>query len=187
MSWRSLPWNSCSRSNPASTYTHDRPGELALQKALQLIVDATRSLPHDTLPAVIFLYGDYSAMPRGEADRFVDELLQTSAIVYGLRDYRSPKIHESAWLGGEQGAIANYIATQTGGEYFRETPDSYTNGLEEILEQLHFRYELGFQPETLDGKRHKLSVKLVGVGKRKHSGVQLRYRAAYVPIRYQIE
>jgi hypothetical protein len=41
---------------------HDRTGELALQKTLQLIVDATRSMEPEPVPVVIFLYGDYSGM-----------------------------------------------------------------------------------------------------------------------------
>jgi hypothetical protein len=55
--------------------------------------------------------------------------------------------------------------------------------LEEILRQLHFRYELGFQPEALDGKRHTLRVELADAVKSQHKGVRLRYRLAYVPIR----
>jgi len=54
--------------------------------------------------------------------------------------------------------------------------------LEEILQQLHGRYELGFQPEALDGKRHKLRVKLNDAVKNQHKGVRLRHRAAYVPV-----
>ena len=58
------------------------------------------------MPVLIFLYGDYSGMPRSEADHFIDELLETSAVAYGFKDRRSPRI----WLLGEQGAVANYIA-----------------------------------------------------------------------------
>jgi hypothetical protein len=163
-----------------SADNHGRTGELALQKTLQLIVDATRSLVPEPVPVLIFLYGDYSAMPRSEADHFIDELLETSAIAYGLKDRRSPRI----WSLGEQGAIANYIATETGGEYLRVTPETYATGLEEILQQLHGRYELGFKPETLDGKRHTLSVKLADAVKNQHKGVRLRYRLAYVPVRH---
>lgn len=159
----------------------DRPGELALQKTLQLIIDATRSVVPEPVPVVIFLYGDYSGMPKSEADHFIDELLETSAIVFGLRDRRSPQIG-SLWLVREQGAIANYIATETGGQYLWVMPETYAKGLEEILQQLHCRYELGFKPEALDGKRHKLSVKLADAVKNQHQGVRLRYRAAYVPI-----
>jgi hypothetical protein len=158
---------------------HARTGELALQKTLQLIIDATRSLVPEPVPVVIFLYGDYSGMPRSEADHFIDELLETSAVAYGLKDRRSPRI----WLLGEQGAVANYMATETGGEYLRVTPETYAAGLGEILQQLHCRYELGFKPETLDGKRHKLNVRLADAVKNQHKGVRLRYRLAYVPIR----
>jgi hypothetical protein len=161
--------------------SHDRSGELALQRTLQQIIDTTRSLSPEPVPVVIFLYGDYSAMPKSEADHFVDELLETSAIVCGLRDRRSPRIR-SLWIGGEQGAIANYISTQTGGTYLWVTPETYATGLGEILKQLHFRYEIGFKPEALDGKRHKLVVTLAGSAKAQHKGLSLRYRSAYVPI-----
>jgi hypothetical protein len=157
---------------------HERTGELALQKTLQLIVDATQSSHPEPLPVVIFLYGDHSGMPRSEANHFIDELLETSATVYGLKDRRSPGIW---FLPGEQKEVAHYIANQTGGEYLEVMPETYAKGLEDILQQLHFRYELGFVPENLDGKRHKLIVKLADVVKNHHKRVRLRYRAGYVP------
>lgn len=159
------------------TKDHDRTGELALQKTLQSITDATRPLVPERVPVVIFLYGDHSGMPRSEADHFIDELLETSATVYGLKDLRSPGLW---FLPGEQKEIAHYIARQTGGQYLQVTPGTYAEGLEEILRQLRFRFELGFKPETLDGKRHELRVKLADAVKSRHKGVRLRYRAAYV-------
>jgi len=161
------------------TKDHDREGELAFQKTLQLIVDATRSSHPEPLPVVIFLYGDHSGMPKSEADHFVNELLETSAIAFGLKDQRSPGL---MFLIGEQKEIAHYIATETGGQYLKVTPETYATGLEEILQQLHFRYALGFKPEALDGKRHKLSVKLADSVKNQHKGVRLRHRLAYVPV-----
>jgi hypothetical protein len=158
---------------------HSRTGELALQKTLQLIIDETHSLLPEPLPVVIFLYGDYSGMPKSEANYLVDEFLETSVIAYGLKDRRSPGI---GWLWGEQGAVANYIATETGGQYLSVTPETYATGLEEILRQLHFRYELGFKPEVLDGKRHKLDVKLTDAAKKQHKGTRLRHRLAYMPV-----
>jgi hypothetical protein len=71
---------------------HDRAGELALQQTLQHIVDATRASRPEPLPVLIFFYGDYSSMGRSEADHFIDELLETSAIAFGIRDRRSPNI-----------------------------------------------------------------------------------------------
>jgi hypothetical protein len=164
--------------NPGAHPT-DRPGELALQRTLQLIVSATRTSRPEPLPVLLFLYGDWSAMPKSEADHFIDELLETSAIAFGLRDRRSP--HIWWWIPAEQKEIAHYIVTQTGGQYLEVTPETYAKGLEEILQRLHFRYQLGFQPETLDGKRHKLAVELTRTARNDHKGVRLRYREAYVP------
>jgi hypothetical protein len=78
------------------------------------------------------------------------------------------------------------LRPRPGGQYSWVTPETYATGLEEILQQLHFRYELGFEPEALDGKRHKLRVKLADAVKNQHKGVRLRYRATYVPIRHGI-
>ena len=159
---------------------HERTGELALQKALQLVIDATRSSKPLPVPVVIFLFGDHSGMPKSEANHFIDELLETSAIALGVRDSRSSRV---GFLIGEQKEVAHYIAAQTGGQYFDATPETFATALEEILQQLHFRYELAFKPEDLDGKRHKLTVKLADAVKDQHKGVRLRYRAGYVPIR----
>jgi hypothetical protein len=157
----------------------DRAGELALQSTLQQIVDTTRSSKPEPLPVLIFLYGDYSSMNRSEANHFIDELLETSAIAFGVRDRRSPHL----WFApGEQKAIAHYIVTQTGGQYLDASPETYASALADILQQLHFRYELGFKPEVLDGKRHKLRVMLSDAGKKHHKGIRLRDRLAYVPI-----
>jgi hypothetical protein len=83
---------------PRAYDDHGRQGELALQSTLHLITEATRSFVPEPVPVLIFLYGDYSAMPRSEADHFIGELLETSAVAYGLRDRRSPRI----WSLGEQ-------------------------------------------------------------------------------------
>jgi hypothetical protein len=160
--------------------THDRAGELALQSTLQHIVDTTRSSKPEPLPVLIFLYGDYSSMDRSEANHFIDELLETSAIAFGVRDLRSPRL---LFAPGEQRAIAHYVVTQTGGQYLDASPETYASALAEILQQLHFRYELGFKPEILDGKRHILRVKLADAVKNQHKQVRRRYRAAYVPVR----
>jgi hypothetical protein len=160
------------------TESHDRAGELALQHTLQHIVDTTRSSKPEPLPVLIFLYDDYSSMSKSEANHFIDELLETSAIAFGIRDRRSPHI----WFApGEKREIAHYIVRQTGGQYFDASPHTYAASLQQILQQLHFRYELGFQPAILDGKLHKLHVELVNHSQNR--GVRLRYRTAYVPVR----
>lgn len=162
--------------------SHDRSGELALQRTMQLIIDATRSSRPEPLPVLIFLYGDHSGMPKSEVNHFVDELLETSAIAFGIRDSRS---HHMLFLPGEQKEVAHYITNQTGGQYLDASPDTYAAALDEILQQLHFRYELGFQPTVLDGKRHKLVVKFADSARNRYKTVRLRYRAAYVPVPHE--
>jgi hypothetical protein len=87
-------------------------------------------------------------MNRSEANHFIGGLLETSAIAFGVRDRRSPHL----WFApGEQTAIAHYIGTQTCGQYLDASPETYASAVADILQQPHFRYELGFKPEVLDG------------------------------------
>jgi hypothetical protein len=51
-----------------------------------------------------------------------------------------------------------------------------------ILVQLHFRYELGFIPPTIDGKRHKLKVELTKEAHEKYKGIRLKFRPEYIPV-----
>jgi hypothetical protein len=83
---------------------------------------------------------------------------------------------------GEQAEVAHYIARETGGVYLKVAPENYATGLTQILRQLDSRYELGFQPEALDRKCHKLTVKLGAAAKKEHVGVRVRYRLGYVPV-----
>ena len=53
--------------------------------------------------------------------------------------------------------------------------------------QLHFRYELGFIPAAIDGKRHQLKVELTKPAKEAHRGVRLRSRPEYIPVREEPE
>jgi hypothetical protein len=167
-------------SRSISPGSHDRSGELALQAALQKIVEATQSRVPERVPVVIFLYDDYSAMPRGEADHFVDQLLASSITVYGLRDQRSPRIGMAGWIGGEKGAIAAYFAAQTGGSYLSVGSAQYGEGMERILSELHGRYELGFTPPSLDGKRHHLRVALSPAARKRYPKTRLEFRSGYL-------
>jgi len=57
------------------------------------------------------------------------------------------------FINGEQPKIMHYMAKHTGGEYFSVPPSEYEKKLQTILIQLHFRYELGFIPPAINGKR----------------------------------
>jgi hypothetical protein len=46
---------------------------------------------------------------------------------------------------------------------------------------VHFRYELGFVPAVIDGKRHKLKVVLAKEAKEEYRGVRLTFQGEYIP------
>jgi hypothetical protein len=162
------------------TSQSDAAGEEAFRKMVRLIIrDAHRKNPQP-LPVIVFLHGDHTGQPRDELDELVNDFLETSGIVFGIKDVRSPGLH----LLGEQSKIMQYMAKHTGGEYIAAPPSGYAAALETILMQLHFRYELGFIPPTIDGKRHELKVELTKEAKAgEHKGVRLRFRTEYIPVR----
>jgi len=113
-------------------------------------------------------------------NKLVDDFLETSGIVFGIRDSRSPNLR---FLIGEQAKIMHYMAKHTDGEYCSVPPSGYEGTLDAILMQLHFRDELGFIPPAIDGKRHELRVELTKEARAEHNGLRLRYRPEYIPLR----
>ena len=166
------------------TSASDEAGEQAFRKLVRLIIrDAYRRNPKP-LPVIVFLHGDHTGQPHGELNKLVDDFLETSGIVFGIRDYRSPNLH---FIIGEEAKIMHYMAKHTGGQYFSTSSSEYERTLETILMQLHFRYELGFIPPAIDGKRHELRVELTKEAKAGHKGLRLRYRPEYIPVREEPE
>jgi hypothetical protein len=136
------------------TSASDNAGEQAFRKLIRLIIrDAYRRNPKP-LPVIVFLHGDHTGQPHGELNKLVDDFLETSGIVFGIRDARSPNLR---LLIGEQAKIMHYMAHHTGGEYFSVLPSEYEKTLDTIVMRLHFRYQLGFVPPAVDGKRHAQS------------------------------
>ena len=67
------------------------------------------------------------------------------------------------------------IAGETGGGYFElSNTDDLAATFARVADELHRQYLLGFAPAKLDGKSHKLEVKL------KHPGMTARARRSYV-------
>src|SRR5262245_42283208 len=138
------------------TSATDEAGEQAFRKLVRLIIrDAYNRNPRP-LPVIVFLHGDHTGQPHRDLNKLVDDFLETSGIVFGIKHDRAPKL----LLIGEQSKIMQCMARQTGGQYFSAPPSEYEKAIEAILVQLHFRYELGFIPPAIDGKRHELRVDL---------------------------
>jgi VWFA-related protein len=67
------------------------------------------------------------------------------------------------------------IAGETGGGYFELTrAEDLASTFARVADELHRQYALGFEPSKLDGKTHKLEVKV------KHPGARPRARKSYV-------
>jgi hypothetical protein len=160
-----------------------RPGELAPQSMLRLILENAHSTKPEPLPVIVFLYGDHSGMEREEADDLLRDLLETSGIVYGINDGAVPV--SPIYLDNQHGQpnVAHFLAVKTGGQFFSVSPNMFATALDDILVQVHFRYVLGFQPDALDGKTHKLTVELTDSAKLKHPSTRLAFRPAYVPVK----
>jgi hypothetical protein len=162
------------------TFDTDAVGEETFRKMIRLIIrDAYQKNPKP-LPVIVFLHGDHTGQPRHELDKLVDDFLETSGIVFGIRDNRSARL---LFLLGEQAKIMHYMAKHTGGQYYSAPPPGYAAALDAVLTQLHFRYELGFIPPAVDGKRHELRVELTREAKEKHKRLRLRFRPEYIPVR----
>ncbi len=66
------------------------------------------------------------------------------------------------------------IADETGGGYFElRRADELSATFQRVADELHRQYLLGFEPQKLDGKMHKLEVKV------KKSGMKVRARKEY--------
>ncbi len=160
--------------------TQMRVGELTLQRLVRLIIDDAHHANPQPLPVLFFLHTDDTGMPTSEIDSLVDDFLETSGIVFGIKDAAAMNPPLGRFF-GEQRAILHYMARETGGEYFSVPPSQYAATLQAILQQLHFRYQLGFKPPALDGKRHKLKVEFAGGARKQYKSVRLRYRPEYIP------
>jgi VWFA-related protein len=67
------------------------------------------------------------------------------------------------------------MAEETGGGYFElKKTDDLSPTFTRVAQELHSLYTVGFTPEALDGKEHKIEVKM------KMAGLTARTRKSYV-------
>jgi hypothetical protein len=76
-----------------------------------IIQDAYRRNPQP-LPVLLFLDGDHIGQPKSELKELVDDFLETSGIMIGIKDERSPSV---GLLLFKQREIMHYMARQIGG------------------------------------------------------------------------
>lgn len=157
-----------------------RIGELALQRMFRSIIADAHLKNPQPLPGVVMLHSDYTGQPAKEFDKLIDDFLETSGVVFGIKSEEVPEMRDLS--NGEIARIFHYMSEQTGGQYFSVPPEQYAAALRDIILRLHFRYQLGFKPPVVDGKRHKVKVELVGSAREDYKSVRLRYRPEFIPI-----
>ncbi len=158
-----------------------RRGELALQMLFRMVIDDAHRRNPEPLPVMVLLHGDYTGMPVEEVNRLLDDFLENAGIAFGIKDAGLPDRGTGLLANGEQGSIFHYIVQGTGGEYFSVPPGLYSATLRNILSRLHARYELGFKPLALDGRRHTLTVEFAGSAHEQYKSARLLYRPEYIP------
>lgn len=189
-----------------TTNTQTRTGELAMQRMIRLVLRDTNERVTQREPILLFLYGDRSGTHVEEADSIATDLLETSAIVYGLNDGTwyaatgesagglpldplaadplavSPMGPYGSSLGMTR-HLVHYYSKETGGEvYSTPDPQRFSDTLDALLRQLHLRYTIGFRPLKLDRKRHHIKVELTSDANKRLGVVDLRFRREYIPL-----
>jgi hypothetical protein len=161
----------------------NRPGELAMQKMFESIVQDAEQTKPSRLPVLLFLYGDHCGLYENEAQHILRHVLETSGIVFGISDGGVRFNPDMLFANHQINFVVHYYSKETGGEYYTATNASlFPAALEFILTQLHFRYTLGFTPLVADGNRHTLKVEFTKDARGRFPGVDLRFRQTYVPV-----
>jgi len=154
-----------------------------MQKMIRLVLKTTHGMTPDRLPIFLFLYGDHCATYVDEANAILRDLLETSGLVFGINNIGVPFDSYLSSRAGQIFYLVHYYSRETGGEIYSSVdPALFSNALDYILTQLHFRYTIGFKPKKLDGKRHTLKVALTKEAQKRYPAAELRFRPEYIPV-----
>jgi hypothetical protein len=151
------------------------PGEVALHDVVMKIRDTARQATPNAQPVIIFLYGDHSGMHHDQVQELLDDTVGPLPIVYGINNgavsiRNLPVTNE--WT---QMYVVHFLADRTGGRVLSSMRGNYAGDLEQILDEVRGRYEIGFVPEAAAGRRYDVKVKLSDAGRKKLKAVNLSY------------
>ena len=164
--------------------TSDTPGENALHDVLERIPYVSFSYQPQAMPVLVFLYGDQSGMYQHKLEDTVQQVLRCSGIVYELDNgaIRKPLriTTDASPFPNSKSQVVHYLAEQTGGQVYSTWTNKYGENLDRLIGDLHRRYEIGFVPPTLDGRRHEIKIKLMDEARHKLKSAELHYAPAYL-------
>lgn len=122
---------------------------------------------------LIFTDGDDTASRRGLGN-VLDRARQDEVMVYAI-GLQSEFFNGQRVVRSRPDRGLKRLAEETGGGYFelKETTELAPT-FSRVAQELHSQYTLGFTPETLDGKEHKLTVRML------QPGMNARARKSYI-------
>jgi Ca-activated chloride channel homolog len=122
---------------------------------------------------VVFTDGDDSASKLGLKD-VLERAREKDMMVYAI-GLQSDYFNGQSRVRTRPDRGLKRLADETGGGYFELTKkDDLGPTFTRVAQELHSQYVLGFSPATLDGKIHKLEVRL------KRGGMSARSRKSYL-------
>ena len=169
----------------SGTFTNDRDDLIFALKDLQFgnptrLYDAInesmamlRGVEGPRRVVLVFTDGDDTASRVGMGD-VLDRAKQEEVMVYAIG-------LESEFFNGQRRVRTRpdrglrRLAEETGGGYFElKKTDELGATFSRVAQELHSQYTLGFTPATLDGREHKLVVRM------KQAGLTARARRTYI-------
>ena len=122
---------------------------------------------------LVFTDGDDSASKRGRDD-VLERARDKDMMVYAV-GLASEYFNGQSKVRSRPDRGLRRVAEETGGGYFElSKKDELGPTFTRVAQELHSQYVMGFTPEVLDGKIHKLEVRV------KRSGLTARSRRSYV-------
>jgi Ca-activated chloride channel family protein len=168
----------------ASGFTSDRSGLIAGLKHLDF---GNETHLHDAVYAsldelekvdgrkVILLFTDGADFgSRQGPGRALERARDREVMIYGI-GLETEFFNGQSYVRSKPDSILNRFANETGGGYFDLKKNADLNAsFTRIAQELRSQYLLGFSPATLDGKVHRLEVRL------KRPGLKARSRRSYL-------
>jgi Ca-activated chloride channel family protein len=101
---------------------------------------------------------------REDADDVQDRARAAEVMIYGI-GMQTEYFNGARRVRSNPDRALKRMADETGGGYFRlDDTDQLTSTFTRVAQELHSQYVLGFVPQNLDGKEHKLAVQVTKPG-----------------------
>jgi Ca-activated chloride channel family protein len=167
----------------SGTFTSDRDDLVGALEDLQFgnptrlydAIDASIDMLDDAKGrkvVLVFTDGDDTASRRGFGD-VLEKAQEKEVMVYAI-GLQSEFFNGARMQRTRPDRALRRIADETGGGYFElQKTDELAPTFTRVAQELHSLYALGFTPSTLDGKEHRLEVRV-------RAGMNARARKSYI-------